>query len=293
MLATFGAGDAAAQHKVCLAGDVVKGLCMCLHKELLVIGCARLCSRLSGEDRADATLALASIAYLLGVTRALAEKQALPPEQVAVLGACLQVGQGRYWCCHHPPACAGHLTALDLSQLLRDLCAREDGGAAVSGRNLASVVLEAGGVQLMLALLAALAPIQGGRGSQQAPAMSPPTATAAPIPSRLPYPGFRSDVVAGKHLDHPKALVHIFWQAFIVVCLFAVVVANIVHGRPEAQSMVQELGGVELVLSQCQVGLRHPLWWQVGAALSPVPSFVNFAQCQSSQGCTNMLWTDG
>ncbi|KAK9816619.1 hypothetical protein WJX72_002828 [[Myrmecia] bisecta] len=179
--------------------------------ELAALDMAHHTSRFSSLDKSSH--AQGSLCYLLGLINQLAQQPALPPAQSALLEAALQ--------------------------LLRDACARDDGGAALSGGlDLAAELHAAGGVQLLLAMLKALTPIRSGVASRTAPPQQAEPAqalreAASCFPPRLPYPGFRSDLVA--------------------------VLGNLAFSRPVVQATVQRLGGVELILSQCQIEDQNPL----------------------------------
>ena len=137
-----------------------------------------------------------------------------------------------------PPTPAQQQVLQDVLRLLRDLAARDDGGATLAaGRSLVDELQAAGLTASLLAMLKALGPIINHR--RDAPAV--PVAELAPgLQARAeqfaavqPYPGYRSDVLAA--------------------------LANAAHGRPAVQAAVSALGGVELVLAQCQVDDASPL----------------------------------
>ncbi|KAL4444556.1 hypothetical protein ABPG77_002373 [Micractinium sp. CCAP 211/92] len=146
--------------------------------------------------------------------------------------------------------------------LMRDVCARDDSGRGLAVAGGSSACIEqgpspdlvaelqaAGAVPALLAMLKALEPIQnpqqqrvaaddgvaardssgGIRVAELAPLLA---GAAARFPSAPPYPGFRSDLLA--------------------------VLANAAHGR-RCQDEVGRLGGVELVLAQCQLDRQSPL----------------------------------
>lgn len=152
--------------------------------------------------------------------------------------------------------------------LMRDVCARDDsgrglvgaGGSSASsaqepslGADLVAELQAAGAVPTLLAMLKALEPIQnpqqqrmtanggvltsssgGSSGGIQLAELAPQlAASAARFSFAPPYPGFRSDLLA--------------------------VLANAAHGRTEVQAEVGRLGGVELVLAQCQLDRQSPL----------------------------------
>ncbi len=102
---------------------------------------------------------------------------------------------------------------------MRSVTARDDGGAALAdGADLAPVLLDAGVVQMLLAMLARLAPIQpsGNRPRSPDDARGPDipqpgvvlttASDAAQWPARAPYRGYRGDLVAGAqrpgHIEH-------------------------------------------------------------------------------------------
>ncbi|PSC67748.1 ataxin-10 [Micractinium conductrix] len=156
-------------------------------------------------------------------------------------------------------------------RLVRDICARDDSGRGLTGgsggADLVAALQAAGAVRTLLALLKALAPIQpwrrrqqpgaaaqaesaaaaaaaagaagpsagaGSAGGIQVAELAPQLAAeAAGLPSAPPYPGYRSDLLAA--------------------------LANAAHARPAVQAEVGSLGGVELVLAQCQVDGESPL----------------------------------
>ncbi|KAL4436610.1 hypothetical protein ABPG75_003749 [Micractinium tetrahymenae] len=154
--------------------------------------------------------------------------------------------------------------------LMRDICARDDSGRGLAGAggsngsiaeapspgaDLVAELQAAGAVPALLAMLKALEPIQnpqqqqraattdsmaacgsssGASGAMQLAELAPQLAAeAARFPSTPPYPGFRSDLLAA--------------------------LANAAHGRREVQAEVGRMGGVELVLAQCQLDRQSPL----------------------------------
>ena len=180
-------------------------------------------------------------------------------------------------------------------QVMRAITARDDGGAALAdGLDLVSTMTDDGVPQMLLAMLARLAPIQpsGGRPRPADDARGPPipqpgiaTETApgdAQWPAQMPFRGYRGDVVAGAlhrwlcvlhskptHFTPMARSSRLEWQAsslhaqvvmwvHIVVCqcltygVGAAVLANMAHRRPAVQREIRRLGGVELLLSQCQ-----------------------------------------
>ncbi|KAK9909618.1 hypothetical protein WJX75_005174 [Coccomyxa subellipsoidea] len=131
-------------------------------------------------------------------------------------------------------------------QVLKDLFALDDGGASkASGRNLGSAMCQQGLVPLLLSFLVALGPIRGraprpagpeaGQASstQERPMDSSITSTAARFPRLPPYLGFRTDIVA--------------------------VLAHAAYGRREVQDEILRLGGVHIMLGQCQVDDASPM----------------------------------
>jgi ataxin-10 len=134
--------------------------------------------------------------------------------------------------------------------LLRDIAGRDDGGIAMlclqsdleasdqHTRCLVSHLVSAGLMPSLLAALKALGPIVNPRRDTPQPPMAelaPSLAgAAASFCETQPYNGYRSDLLA--------------------------VLANAAHKRPCVQAAVADvMGGVELVLSQCQVDHSSPL----------------------------------
>ena len=133
--------------------------------------------------------------------------------------------------------------------LLRDIASRgDDGRGLAGGASLVAGIQQAGHIPLLLAMLQALRPIQLPRNEEQQTGMgaggAPPSSQdmgaamsvlqhAAQLPWEAPYPGYRTDILA--------------------------VLANLLFQRPVVQQEVQGLGGVLLVLAQCQVDRGSPL----------------------------------
>ena len=132
--------------------------------------------------------------------------------------------------------------------LIRDIAARDDDGNALtqsvssppspsSRPSLVDSLLNSGLITALLSMLKALGPIINPRRSEPLPTV----AEVAPLlaqqstffTSQQPYQGYRSDLLS--------------------------VIANAAHKRPRVQAAVAACGGVELVLSQCQVDETSPL----------------------------------
>ncbi|GAB4823120.1 hypothetical protein N2152v2_010166 [Parachlorella kessleri] len=157
----------------------------------------------------------------------------------------------------------------DTLQLLRDLAGIDDSPvepSSISQQPTCPVALlqKAGLLPLLLAMLKALGPIRSSQHPQQAAqgtasngcgssasgsagscssgAVEPlPVAELAPalagkaeeLPAEPPYFGYRSDILS--------------------------VLANAAYGRPSVKAELQALGGVELILTQCQMDRQSPL----------------------------------
>ncbi len=156
------------------------------------------------------------------------------------------------------PLAGEHQLLQDTLHLIRDIAARDDDGralystpappalfssslAAPSSPASSSPVdrlLVSGLVTTLLSMLKALGPITNTRRNDPAPLntaeLAPSLAEQATLyTSSQPYQGYRSDILS--------------------------VIANAAHKRPHVQAAVSACGGVELVLSQCQVDEKSPL----------------------------------
>lgn len=171
--------------------------------------------------------------------------------------------------------------------MLKDLYALDDGGASLAtGKDLGSSLARAGLPHLLLALLAALPPIMQPRGraaSGGVPSSSPEPEQAAQariragpvvasvkeaaagLPKRAPYLGYRTDIVAGVWVQPARAvhgcrrLARPSGGAEERYAVRAAVLSHASYRRPPVQREILQLGGIPLMLSQCQVGgrLRH------------------------------------
>jgi hypothetical protein len=106
------------------------------------------------------------------------------------------------------PAEAALQALQDGLQLLRDLAARDDGGAALAGRDLLAELLDAGAAPALLAMLRALGPVRNPRrpappaqsGAEEFAGVAVALrGRAEAFPGEPPYSGYRSDILAGKH----------------------------------------------------------------------------------------------
>lgn len=139
--------------------------------------------------------------------------------------------------------------------LIRDIAARDDDGHGLTKSStstksssspssssltpsLVHSLLASGLVSTLLSMLKALGPIINPRRNEPLPQTAAETAPlltekAKFFTSQQPYQGYRSDILAA--------------------------IANLAHKRPRVQAAVSACGGVELVLSQCQVDETSPL----------------------------------
>jgi hypothetical protein len=181
--------------------------------------------------------------------------------------------------------CRRRLTVMLRVQVLKDMFALDDGGARLAaGQNLGSVLCRHGLVALLLSFLVALGPtsrparaaaISAGPSQPFGMLVSPSIAsTAASFPQRPPYPSFRTDVVAGaSHVhDHCQHWTNI--ASFPLLCslfgwgpcmlhkirlLCGAVLAHAAYQRREVQNELLRLGGVPVILGQCQVSVSSKL----------------------------------
>lgn len=168
-------------------------------------------------------------------------------------GGILRAGSGRsirYLVCLLRHLCTNKSTPLnaceqqilqDALHLMRDIAARDDAGLTVLPPNdeldLVVLAVEAGLLRLLLCALKSLGPPRNPRRddpSQLASEVAPGLADeAAFFIAKQPYAGYRSDLLA--------------------------VLGNAAHGRQPVQEAIAALGGVELILAQCQVDKESPL----------------------------------
>ena len=151
----------------------------------------------------------------------------------------------------------------DLLHLLRDICARDDDGVALTSQkyNLVKELLTAGLIPVLLALLQSLGPINNPRRPREQQKQQSTEKIITEVEeeedvdaldelsikdaaekdrkppceyvTEQPYEGYRSDIVA--------------------------IIANAGHKRKAVHEEVITCGGVELILSQCQVDYKSPL----------------------------------
>lgn len=147
--------------------------------------------------------------------------------------------------------------------MIRDLSGIDPREALGSEVDILLAMCQRGLVALLLGMLRVLPPISKPGG---APPVAPAGVPSSSQPSRLPYQGYRSDIVAGelRHLTLQCSKLACLRRCHQVrladqCCCCRAVLANAAFGRPPVQEQISSAGGVEMLLEQCQVMLAEIL----------------------------------